>query len=167
MDYDKIEQLIRAYWDGETSVEEEALLKAFFREQGDLPEALEKWRGWFSEMNDVAAGVTNAGLDAGFDAEILAYIADEEQQYRRVRLLRRLRVAAACVALFVLGVTGWEMARKKAEEKQRIEMAQYVDEYEQVKDLFYLVSEKMNEAEKVLQDNFEKIDQMNEIVTIK
>lgn len=165
MDYHKIKEFIRAYWDGETSVEEEQQIKAFFREQVDLPEELERWRAWFSDVEDVV----NAELDADFDAKILASIVEEEQQQKhpRVWLLRRFSVVAACVALFILGITGWEVIRKQSEEKQRQEMAQYKDEYEQVKKMLYLVSEKMNDAEKVLQDSFEKIDQMNEIVTIK
>ena len=48
MDFDKhIEDLLQRYWLGETSLEEEAQLRAFFAD-GEVPERLRRSKEWFT-----------------------------------------------------------------------------------------------------------------------
>ena len=46
MDYKYIEQLLERYWQGETSLQEEAILRSFFS-QPDIPESLQQYQALF------------------------------------------------------------------------------------------------------------------------
>lgn len=73
MDYKYIEQLMERYWNAETSLEEESILRTFFS-QKDLPAEMEHLRPLFV---DEAVGET---LDDDFDARILAMIGQETNE---------------------------------------------------------------------------------------
>ena len=105
MDYKYIEQLMERYWNAETSLEEESILRTFFS-QKDIPAEMEHLRALFT---DDAAGET---LDDDFDARIMAMIQDTETanpapqtvKAREIRLTRRLMPlfkAAAVVAIIL------------------------------------------------------------------
>ena len=47
MDYKYIEQLIERYWQCETTLQEEAILRAFFS-QPDIPESLRQYQALFT-----------------------------------------------------------------------------------------------------------------------
>ena len=47
MDYKYIEQLLERYWEGETTLQEEAILRTFFS-QPDMPDHLRKYQPLFS-----------------------------------------------------------------------------------------------------------------------
>ena len=70
MDYKYIEQLMERYWNAETSLEEESILRTFFS-QKDLPAEMGHLRPLFV---DEAVGET---LDDDFDARILQAIGAE------------------------------------------------------------------------------------------
>ncbi len=97
MDYKYIEQLLERYFRAETSLEEEEMLRTFFR-QGDIPAELQQWRALF-----VADEAEVLGDD--FDERLLAAIGqDEAVQAREVTLMQRLKPlfkAAAVVAVIL------------------------------------------------------------------
>ncbi len=108
MDYKYIEQLLERYWDAETTLEEENILRTFFSQQ-DIPADMEMWRPLFvNEQKEV--------LGDDFDARILARIGQSEQttttvtehpavvKAREVKLTQRLMPlfkAAAIVAIIL------------------------------------------------------------------
>lgn len=99
MDYKYIQQLVERYYNAETSLNEERILRAFFS-QNDIPAELRPHRPVFAHMaREAAAG----GLDAGFDTRLLAEIERRRTVgARRITLARRLRPmwrAAVAVAL--------------------------------------------------------------------
>jgi hypothetical protein len=73
MDYKYIEQLLERYWDAETSLEEESILRTFFS-QKNIPAEMEHLRPLFA---DDAAGQT---LGDDFDARILQAIGAEAEE---------------------------------------------------------------------------------------
>ena len=92
MDYKYIEQLMERYWNAETSLEEESILRTFFS-QKDIPAEMEHLRPLFV---DEAVGET---LDDDFDARIMQAIGMEadkslttehEVKAREVSLTQRL-----------------------------------------------------------------------------
>ena len=100
MDYKYIEQLLERYWQCETSLEEEAILKTFFN-QTHIPSHLMPYKPLFvSEKmwQDVKLG-------EDFDARIMAHIEkDEPVKARRITWVRRmmpLYKAAASVAIIL------------------------------------------------------------------
>ena len=98
MDYKYIEQLLERYWNAETTLEEENILRAFFC-QKDIPAEMESLRPLFTADADES-------LDDDFDARILAMIDEKPQgeKARRVTLTQRLMPlfkAAAVVAIIL------------------------------------------------------------------
>ena len=102
MDYKYIEQLLERYWNAETSLEEESILRTFFS-QKDIPAEMEHLRPLFI---DEAVGET---LDDDFDARIMQAIGEpltsqEVVKAREVSLTQRLMPlfkAAAVVAIIL------------------------------------------------------------------
>ena len=106
MDYSYIDKLLERYWQGETSVEEEEMLRTFFR-QRELPSRFEPYRRLFA-YEDVAA---SEHLGAEFDERMLRMIEPGEQHVVRARhisVAARLRpfLKAAASEAVVLTIGG-------------------------------------------------------------
>ena len=103
MDYKYIEQLMERYWNAETTLEEESILRTFFS-QKDIPAEMEQWRALFS---DEACGQT---LGDDFNARMLQMIGEEvpSVKAREVKLSQRLipLFRAAAVIAIILTVGG-------------------------------------------------------------
>ena len=100
MDYKYIEQLIDRYFEGETTLEEEHILREFFA-QGTVPEHLSQWQPLFRST----AELTAAHLDEQFDRRILDIVGETHVTARRITLAQRLRPlfkAAALVAFAIV-----------------------------------------------------------------
>ena len=100
MDYKYIEQLLERYWQGETTLQEEGILRTFFS-QPDIPEHLLTYRELFTIEKEEPLG-------DDFDARILEMIDEEsqepQQQTKIVTLSSRLKPlfkAAAIVAIIL------------------------------------------------------------------
>lgn len=125
MDYTYIEQLLERYFECETSLGEEQVLRAFFA-QDNIPVRLLPYRELF---NEAARGVAEETLGSDFDQKVLALIDDSEAntlhvKARTVTMQRRLRPlykAAACVAVVLaLGQAAQMPYHDSAEEQQNI-----------------------------------------------
>lgn len=81
MDYKYIEQLIERYFQCETSLQEEQILRAFFA-QNDVPEALGEYAPMFRGFEVEA----ELGLDESFDQKMLAMIGEAETESKVVKL---------------------------------------------------------------------------------
>lgn len=101
MDYKYIEQLLERYWECQTTLEEEAILRTFFS-QDDIPVSMMQYRDLFVyEQKETKDDV----LGDDFDARILARIEKEPMvKAQRIRLTQRLYPifkAAAIVAIIL------------------------------------------------------------------
>ena len=100
MDYKYIEQLLERYWEGETTLQEEAILRAFFS-QDDVPANLMKYKSLFD------CGLQEETLGDDFDARILDSIGAEGTQAPKAKIvtlasrLKPLFKAAAIVAILL------------------------------------------------------------------
>lgn len=100
MDYKYIEQLLERYWDCQTTLEEERILRSFFS-QDDVPARLLQYKPLF----DIQAEDAEERLGEEFDARIIGAI----EQTKTVKLARRtfkqrimpMVKAAAAVAVFI------------------------------------------------------------------
>ena len=121
MDSDKhIEELLQRYWLCETSVEEEAQLRAFFS-SADVPAHLCRYKAWFAYADEcreeglgedfdarVLDECREEGLGEDFDARVLAAAGVPVVKAKRVTLTSRflpLFKAVAVVAV-VVGLGG-------------------------------------------------------------
>src|ERR1700712_5746131 len=65
MDYNNIRTLLEKYWEGETSLEEEAQLKRFFHDHpNDLPQDLQEAAPLFQYFEVAAHTTTLPGIEA-------------------------------------------------------------------------------------------------------
>ncbi|MBO7120431.1 MAG: pyruvate ferredoxin oxidoreductase [Bacteroidaceae bacterium] len=103
MDYKYIEQLLERYWECQTTLEEEAILRTFFRQE-DVPASLLPYRALFIEEDEMAA--EHLGKD--FREKMLRLVGEDAPaqvcKARRVTFMRRLRPfyrAAGLVAILL------------------------------------------------------------------
>lgn len=101
MDYKYIEQLLERYWNCETSLEEEQILRTFFS-QKEVPASLLKYKDLFCYEQTETADDT---LGDDFDARMMALVNEPEPvKARTINLTQRLMPlfkAAAVVAIFL------------------------------------------------------------------
>lgn len=101
MDYKYIEQLLERYWQGETSLEEEEILRTFFC-QKDLPEGLQQYAPLFAYEREETR---TDRLGDEFDDRVLAAVGEQQPvKARTISLTQRLMPmfkAAAVVAIFL------------------------------------------------------------------
>ncbi len=99
MDYKYIEQLLERYWECETSLEEEEILRAFFS-QKDVPARLLPYQGLFTYEQEMRR---TSVLGDDFDQRILALTEGQEPVKAKVVTMRQrlapLFKAAAIVAI--------------------------------------------------------------------
>ena len=102
MDYKYIEQLLERYWQGETTLQEEAILRAFFS-QDDVPTCLMKYKSLFD------CGLQEETLGDDFDARILDSIGEDEKEPKAKvvswssRLMPLFKAAAVVAILLTIG----------------------------------------------------------------
>lgn len=103
MDYKYIEQLLERYWECQTTLEEEAILRNFFRQE-DVPASLLPYRQLFLEEDKMA----EEHLGKDFADKMLRLVGEEAPiqvcKARRVTFMRRLRPfyrAAGLIAILL------------------------------------------------------------------
>lgn len=128
MDYKYIELLLERYWDCETSVEEERILRTFFQQE-ELPEHLSCYREVFSAQDDVQ----QAHLGEDFDKrvkEAIGLSTPEVVTARKISVARRLRpfLQAAClVAIFVVLGVATKQYIEREEQEDAAQVAENAD----------------------------------------
>ena len=105
MDYKYINQLLERYWNAETTLEEEEILRAFFS-QVDIPAELEHYRPLFVyEQTQPKTDV----LDEDFDERMLAMIEEPTTKVKartitmKQRLMPLFKAAAIVAIILTLG----------------------------------------------------------------
>lgn len=102
MDYKYIEQLLEKYWNCETSIEEEQILRSFFR-QAEIPAHLLRYKPLFAFQQ----AEKKVALGDDFDKRILAEIERPVVKVRNLTLRSRVmplfKAAAMMILLFSIG----------------------------------------------------------------
>lgn len=152
MDYKYIEQLLDRYWQGVTTLEEEAILRAFFA-QKDVPAALQRYQPLFAyESGEKEQDV----LGDDFEARILSMTEGTTMvQARTIRLTDRLMPlfkAAAVVAIILTLGNAAQLSMQPQPSNDEIDYASYKDTYQDpsmaydnVENALQLVSEGMSQ----------------------
>ena len=103
MDYKYIEQLLERYWEGETTLQEESILRTFFS-QPDMPEVPEEIREYQALF--VCEMQKEEPLGEDFDARILKQIGEApvaKTVSLRNRLMPLFKAAAIVAIILTLG----------------------------------------------------------------
>lgn len=103
MNYKYIEQLLAKYWECETSLEEEQILRSFFG-QADIPEHLSQYAPLFQSQ----AADQQEELDTDFDKRLLELVDDKPREHGVLRLIVRqtypfLKAAAVVAVVLTIG----------------------------------------------------------------
>ncbi len=153
MDYKYIEQLLERYWQCETSVEEEAILRIFFS-QAQVPSHLMPYKRLF--VSEKMWQEVRTGED--FAARILKRIEEDEPvKARKVTWACRMKPfykAAACVAIILtLGKAAESSFPREAGGESDYNYENYQDSYndpemayDQISDALQMVSQSLSEA---------------------
>ena len=140
MDYKYIEQLLDCYFECETTLEEEQILRAFFAQE-DIPVRLLAYREMFAEQ---AMAKNSESLGSDFDQRILAMTEGEASavaerpkhvKVRLVSLNRRLRPlykAVACVAIVLSIVQAAQMPYSSSLTEQQEQFARTLDQLQKI-----------------------------------
>lgn len=101
MDYKYIEQLLERYWQGESTLEEEKILRSFFTQE-NIPSNMQCYKDLF--VYESSSLETDA-LGSDFDDRMLELVEDNTTvKAIRINFTRRLRPllkAAACVCVLI------------------------------------------------------------------
>ena len=101
MDYKYIEQLLERYWNCETSLEEEQILRSFFR-QKEVPAHLLRYKQLFAYQE----AEKEIGLSNDFDDRILSQVEKPVVKAKRLTMRARFmplyKAAAMIAVLFVM-----------------------------------------------------------------
>lgn len=167
MDYKYIEQLLERYWQCETSLEEEAILRTFFS-QTRIPDHLMPYKPLFA--SEKAWQDVRPGKD--FDARIMAQVEENEPVKARrntwARQMMPLYKAAASIAIILtLGNVAQSSFRREATSENDYDYESYQDSYkdpetayDQISDALQLVSQSLSEASK--QDSLAQVQPQKE-----
>ena len=100
MDYKYIEQLLERYWQCETTLQEETILRTFFSQE-DVPASLQQYKALFNLQQEKET------LGDDFDARMLEMVGIEEPKAKVISLTSRLmplfRAAAIVAIILTLG----------------------------------------------------------------
>lgn len=154
MDYKYIEQLLERYWQAETSIEEEEILRTFFN-QKDVPAELAQYRALFAYEQQTKK---EERLGDDFDSKILSMIGNEEPVKARLipisQRLMPLFKAAAVVAIIVTLGNAAQLSFSPREADDDINYANYKDTYQnpseaydKVENALQLVSEGISQVQ--------------------
>lgn len=112
MNYKYIEQLLERYWECQTTLEEEAILRAFFA-QDNVPVELLQYRQLFIAQNEEKKEVR---ISDDFEERMLSIISDEKPvKARSITLSQRLRPLYRASAVVAIIITLGTAAQKATE----------------------------------------------------
>lgn len=166
MDYKYIEQLLERYWQCETSLEEEAILRTFFS-QTHVPAHLMPYKNLFASEKMLQ----EAHLDENFDSRLLERLEEDEPvRAKRITLTRRLmpfyKAAATIAIILTLGNAAQSSFRPAETAENDYNYENYKDSYDdpemaydQISDALQMVSQSLSEATKqdsLLRDQADK-----------
>lgn len=154
MDYKYIEQLLERYWQCETTLEEENILKAFFS-QKDVPAGLSQYRPLFAYEQ---GAMKDDVLGDDFDTKILAMtegIQSDKKKARTITMrLMPLFKAAAVVAIVVTIGNAAQLSMATDKSDEDINYSSYKDTftdpsvaYDKMENALQLMSEGISQAQ--------------------
>lgn len=171
MDYKYIEQLIERYFQCETTLQEEQILRAFFADtEQELPQQLRQYQPLFAAMQPADV------LGDNFDERLMALTAESRQKQpatvkaRTISFKERMqplyRAAAVVAIILTLGnAMNITLRNDEAPTGDDINYAAYKDTYDdpamaydKMKDALLLISDGYSQAQRV--DSIQRTDSL-------
>ncbi len=146
MDSNKIDHILEKYWEGESSLQDEAMLREYFSQE-DIPAKYESIRPMFQFFKTEQASFLDGNFDERLTSKLKAVEATDNIKPRRHSLTVYIRRAAAVAAIFigVLFVFNKVMVKPPSglamTEKAEAKLA-----YAEAKAALMLISKKLNKG---------------------
>ena len=154
MDSEKIDDLLRKYWEGASSLEEEQELKAYFRE-GPIPEHLKETAALFRYFD---RGREKNITDITFEKEVIKKIHAPARGKMATLVFNSMRIAAGIIVLFA---AVW-LVRMEVRKSSAVDVADTYDDpqiaFEETKKALMIISKSFSTAE----EQARKINLFNE-----
>ena len=155
MDSSKLQQLLQKYWSGETTLEEEQLLKDHFQ-QAEVPEEFREVAAMFRYYEQTKKNALN---DIAFDRTLIEKVTGKSKQGKmRSLVFNSMRIAAGVV---VLMAATW-FIRKEIRQTTPQEVVDTYDDpklaFEETKKALMMISKSFGTAE----EQAKKINMFNE-----
>ena len=161
MDYNNIRKLLDKYWEGESSIQEEAQLRDFFA-GNDVPEDLKAYQPLFRffQMEQ------DKNLNADFDKKLIQQLQSSEKPIAKVRKLSfyLVRIAAAGLLLFSIYVVSQQGLFKPKNSIVAVEDMTPEEVYAQTKDALLLVSAKLNKGTNIANNGMSKMAKATSVI---
>lgn len=168
----QIQSLLDKYFEGESSLQEEAQLRQLLQED-NLPEAFKAYQNLFKFLDQEL----EIGLDGDFETRIMREI--EQQHLEAQPKIRRLQVSwlLRIAAVFVLVAAGlWWMLRSNSIEKpivaeaetKVIDWSKYEpktpeEAYQITRKAFHRVANGLNEGTEIASEGLGKMEEMGKV----
>jgi len=169
MDSEKMNELLNKYWEGETSLEEEATLIAYFNE-GEVAEEHKAYAPAFQLFGNYRKTEMPAGFEERLQSKLTAVPASapsEKVVATRGRVIN-IRRAMSIAASFVLLVTATYFLMPTLMGNQKSDL--YTDTFEspeeaaaEIRMALGMLSAKVNESTAMIEDGFKKLDEANNL----
>ena len=154
MDSEKIDELLRKYWDCQTSLEEEEILQAYFR-KGPVPDQLKETAALFRYFE---AGKAKNLTGNAFEREVLKKIQSPAHRRMTALAFNSMRIAAGILVLFV---AIW-LVRIEVRKSSPVDVTDTYDDpkmaFEETKKALMMISKSFSTAE----EQARKINLFNE-----
>ena len=166
MDYRKIEELLKKYWNAETSIEEEKELKMYFRNnEADLPNHLKEVANLFLYYDREKAGRTDRSFDRGLFSHLDDYTSYKINNSRNFSK-SFLKIAAAIVFVILISIGVQQLIVNNNPEKTVV-ASTYEDPekaFEETKRALLFISAKLNEGKEHAAEGLATINKVNKQV---
>lgn len=168
MDYKQIELLLERYWQCNTSLEEEAMLRDFFKNE-EVPAHLMKVK----ELFVYQYSQQEVKLDDSFDQRILELIEAPVVKAKRIRFIDRLLplCKAAAAVVFIVMVGDAVKHTMLADRINEYNYDSYVDTYDnpeaaykQVSSALMMISEGINKSKELLVADSLQVEKTERII---
>ncbi|HTF18390.1 MAG TPA: hypothetical protein VK658_09980 [Chryseolinea sp.] len=155
MDSSKVQQLLQKYWSGETTLEEEQLLKDHFK-QDEVPEELSEVAAMFRYFDQTKQNALN---DIAFDRTVIEKVSGKPKEGRiRNLVFNSMRIAAGVV---VVVAATWFIRKEIRQTTPQAIVDTYDDPklaFEETKKALMMISKSFGTAE----EQAKKINLFNE-----
>ena len=143
MDINNINLLLNKYWEGQTSLSEEAWLKDYFNSP-EVDETLKPYQPLFKYFKQEE----NIGLDERFERNLTAKLKGVKPQTAITRNLSLWLIRAAAVILILFaGYQSWQQYHSNQKTLATVETYETPEEaYQKTKELLLLVSTKIKKG---------------------
>jgi hypothetical protein len=149
MDSNRIDDLLKKYWECETSLEEEKELKTYFNQEFDqkYKDVAPLFRYYEKEQN-------TGGLDGFFDERILAKIEKPQESIKKRGLLINMFLNASKVAAvgLIIATAGYFIKEEMSKEELKPYMSDTFEDpekaFEETKKALQLISKNFNKGRK-------------------